>query len=98
MHGASRKYRYVWDVSAAAIEAAAAASLNDSIHDPAADADDESEASPEDPPKKKRKLRLPLKNKPADKSPSGKAPAPRSVRIQEPAADPAPRRPIDTTN
>src|ERR1043165_5093235 len=78
---------------AADVEAAAAASINDSMQDPDADADDESQASPE-PPKKKQKLRL---KKPAVKSPAGKAPAPRSVRIQEPAADPAPRRTIDTT-
>src|SRR4051812_20899446 len=57
-----------------------------------------SEASPVAPPKKKQKLRIPLKKKPADKSPTCKATAPRSVRIQEPVTDPAPRRPIDTTN
>src|SRR3954462_367822 len=76
----------------AAVEAAAA-SLNDSIHDPAADADDESEGTPDAPPSKKQKLRISLKKKPGEKPPAA-----RSLKIQEPAATPAPRRPIDTTN
>ena len=49
----------------AAIEAAAA-SLNDSIQDPAADADDESDGTPDAPPAKKQKLRISLKKKPGE--------------------------------
>src|SRR4051812_657527 len=76
---------------AAAVEAAAAASLNDSIHDPAADADDESEHTPDAPPLKRQKLRIPLKKKPGEKPPAS-----RGVRIQDPTDPPAPRKPIDT--
>src|SRR4051812_11390177 len=76
----------------AAVEAAAA-SLNDSVHDLAADADDESERTPDTPLSKKQKLQVSLKKKPGEKPPVA-----RSLKIQEPAAAPAPRRPIDTTN
>src|SRR4051812_22341875 len=74
----------------AALEAAAAASLNDSIHDPATDADAESKGTPDAPPAKKQKLCISLKKKLEEKPPAA-----RSLRIQEPAAAPAPRRQID---
>src|SRR4051812_48084452 len=72
---------------------AAAASHNDSAHDSAAEADDESDRTLDAPLSKKQKLPSSLKKKPGEKPPAA-----RRIRIQEPADAPAPRRPIDTTD
>src|SRR4051812_4256553 len=64
----------------AAVDAAAAAHLEDSIHgDPSADADNESEHTPIAPAPKRQKLRMSL-NKPGEKPPAS-----RGVKLQDPA-------------
>ena len=63
------------------------------MHDPAADADDESEHTPDAPPPKRQKLRIPMKKKPGEKPPAS-----RDVRIQDPTDPPVTRTPIDTTD